>query len=180
MNNIVKRNPNYQIIQILSEQITEIGIPLLKNLNSGKISFSVFDSFTSNYIPTKEFSDNRGSMISDLTGSCRISMNTENSKQINTVMNILNANECTNTIIYPKNSMMKWHTNKDNPGKRIYITFSKTPGIFRYIDQKTNQIVDDYDYEGWTQREFFVNQETPLWHCVWASSIRFSFGFNIK
>lgn len=91
---------------------------------------------------------------------------------------ILGAKSNTNFMAYHPKSMMGWHTNSNLPGKRIYYTFSIKPAIFRYKDPKTGIIINDYDDIGWTCREFLIDKENPLWHCIWTEGIRFSFGFN--
>jgi len=85
--------------------------------------------------------------------------------------------ECTNHIVYPPMSIMKWHTNSNNPGLRTYYTYGVKESIFRYIDKNGN-IIDDYDNKGWTVRRFKVDQENLLWHTIWSEGTRFAFGFN--
>lgn len=96
------------------------------------------------------------------------------------VKELLGASEITNNIMYPKNSIMGWHTNSETPGQRIYINFSKTPGIFRYKHPDTGEIIDDYDNELWTGRKFIIDPDRLLWHTIWAPEKRFAFGFNKK
>lgn len=96
------------------------------------------------------------------------------------VKELLGADEITNNAMYPKNSIMKWHTNSKTPGQRIYINFSKTPGIFRYKHPETGEIIDDYDNELWTGRKFVIEPDRLLWHTIWAPENRFAFGFNKK
>jgi hypothetical protein len=101
-------------------------------------------------------------------------------ENIKKVMELLGADECTNTYYYCRKSAMGWHTNSNNPGKRTYITYSLEPAIFKYYNYETKQIEIDYDFKGWTQREFMVSveKEKMLWHCVYAPSMRFAYGFN--
>lgn len=94
------------------------------------------------------------------------------------VKELLDCDEVTNNIMYPAKSIMGWHTNSNTPGQRIYINFCKTPGIFRYKDPDTGEIIDDYDETPWTGRKFIIDSEKPLWHTIWAPERRFSFGFN--
>jgi hypothetical protein len=75
---------------------------------------------------------------------------------------------------------MGWHTNSKTPGQRIYINFSKTPGIFRYKHPDTGEIIDDYDNELWTGRKFIIDPDRLLWHTIWAPEKRFAFGFSKK
>lgn len=94
--------------------------------------------------------------------------------------NTVNAKTITNAIIYAPNSCMTWHTNSDDPGTRIYYSYTTKLSIFRYIDKTTGQIVDDIDNIGWTARRFDITDESnPLWHTIWTSGIRFSFGFKL-
>lgn len=93
---------------------------------------------------------------------------------------MIGASSSTNAIVYPKNSVMGWHTNSNNLGTRVYYTYTKKQGIFRYKDPETGLIVDDYDDEGWTCRSFLIQKDQPLWHTIWTEGIRFSFGFNIS
>lgn len=93
---------------------------------------------------------------------------------------ILKAKTITNAIIYGPNSYMTWHSNSDDPGTRIYYSYSNKLSIFRYIDKTTGQVVDDIDNAGWTAREFYISDESnPFWHTIWSSSLRFSFGFKL-
>jgi hypothetical protein len=96
------------------------------------------------------------------------------------VKELLGAADITNNIMYPKNTIMGWHTNSETPGQRIYINFSKTPGIFRYKHPDTGKIIDDCDNDLWTGRKFIIDPDRPLWHTIWAPEKRFSFGFNKK
>lgn len=84
----------------------------------------------------------------------------------------------TNAMVYPPHSFMQWHTNSDEEGERTYFVFTVRSGKFVYIDPDTGERKEDYDAVGWTQRVFNVDAKKPLWHCVWADGMRFSFGFN--
>jgi len=86
----------------------------------------------------------------------------------------------TNSIVYPPNSVMKWHTNADNIGIRRYFVFTAKPGIFRYQCPISGKIIDDEDNIGWTGRQFVISKKNPLWHTIWSPGVRFSFGFNFK
>jgi len=93
------------------------------------------------------------------------------------VKNILKAKSVTNSFVYSPMSAMYWHTNSNMLGTRIYYTFSLDKAVFKYKDPNTGQIHEDWDNIGWTAREFEITKEKPLWHCVWTSGRRFSFGF---
>ena len=92
----------------------------------------------------------------------------------------LNADSCTNAVVYGPESVMEWHTNSDNIGYRTYYTYTIGKGIFRYKDPESEQLVNSYDNAGWTVRRFKIDDELPLWHTVWAEKLRFAFGFNSK
>jgi len=94
------------------------------------------------------------------------------------VKKLLDADTINNNIMYPKNSIMGWHTNSKSPGERTYISFSKKPGIFRYKNPETGEIIDDYDNELWTGRRFVITEKPLFWHTIYAPERRFSFGFN--
>ena len=75
---------------------------------------------------------------------------------------------------------MGWHTNYDQPGHRLYITYSSenNKSFFRYRNRGENQIMTDYDDKGITIREFLVPYKKPyFWHCVGSECDRISFGF---
>ena len=81
---------------------------------------------------------------------------------------------------YPNKGYMGWHTNWNQPNKRLYITYASEDKIsfFRYF--KNGEIVTCYDNKGITIREFDI-PEPPnyFWHCVGSECDRYSFGFKI-
>lgn len=88
--------------------------------------------------------------------------------------------QTTNSMIYPANSMMSWHTNSDAPGKRRYYTWSAEGGsVFRYLDPETDQVVDEVEPPGWVVRAFTIPrpEEGYFWHAVYSPVLRYSFGF---
>ena len=87
----------------------------------------------------------------------------------------IGAQELTNSMIYLPNTIMKWHTNSDNPGTRRYYTFTKGDAWFAWVDNKGN-VQYDKDNMGWTIREF----EAPIWHSIYTSQLRFSFGLRMS
>ena len=92
---------------------------------------------------------------------------------------ILNASELTNAIMYRPMSEMPWHTDFENPGTRIYYTFTAGEAIFRYRES-SGKIIEDYDNAGWTVRMFKAGDtDELLWHSVWTEKPRFSFGFKL-
>lgn len=85
-------------------------------------------------------------------------------------------------FLYPKNGFMGWHTNSDNPCKRLYISIADEDGqsYFRYYDTLKKQIVTDYDSTDIILREFDVTNHKPyFWHCVYSKCNRLSIGFRI-
>ena len=77
---------------------------------------------------------------------------------------------------------MSWHTNREDPGVRIYFSYvQKEEGsFFRYQNPYTKEIITSFDKKGWHARKFFVHSEPKkyLWHCVKSVSNRFSLGFG--
>lgn len=99
-------------------------------------------------------------------------------KRIQAAKKLLNATRTTNAILYPPLSQMKWHTNSDIVGRRIYYTYTDGLAIFRYKDIN-GDIKEDVDNIGWTARSFEVGSDHLFWHSVWTENKRFAFGFNI-
>ena len=81
------------------------------------------------------------------------------------------AQDLTNSMIYLPETLMKWHTNSDNPGLRRYYTFTKGDAWFAWVDEEGN-VQYDKDNMGWTVREF----KAPVWHSIYTSQLRCSFG----
>jgi hypothetical protein len=170
---LIKTIPDDKIIKILAEEIKSFGIPFAKNIPNGIIDKSAFNYFK-NSIP-KTSDNTKASMDYGM-----YDMNRKKETSIKRVCDILGAKECTNTAYYTTNGCIDWHTNSDNLGKRVYIIFTSIPGIFRYKDPITKEIVDDKDFVGWTQREFIVDKTNLFWHCVYSPAPRFAYGFNVK
>jgi|TARA_B110000908_G_scaffold124810_1_gene146329 hypothetical protein len=82
---------------------------------------------------------------------------------------------------YPPTGYMGWHTNRNEPCKRLYLTWTNEAkkSFFRYI--KDEKVITDYDDKGLTSRIFEVTGEEPFfWHCVGSETDRLSFGFSIR
>jgi hypothetical protein len=81
---------------------------------------------------------------------------------------------CTAAIWYPPGGFMDWHTNSNNPGKRLYVSWSETgdSGMKWYRD---GEVIDDPDQPGWNARIF----DTPQWHMIYADCWRFSIGWKV-
>lgn len=170
---VTKKVPDQYIIECLTKELKEYAIDYCKSFPEGDVSKTAFDKI-------KHF--NFKSNIDLGFGDNLVHMDdrSKNSNHLKNVYNYLSADQETNTLFYPKNTCMFWHTNSNNEGKRIYINFGIGGGIFRYIHPETKEVIDDIDYEGWTQREFYVSKTQPLWHCVYAPRARYSYGFNVK
>ena len=83
------------------------------------------------------------------------------------------------SFYYPETGYMAWHTNSNEPCKRLYITHSDGESFFKYRDQD-GEIVTEYDEVGLSIREFIIPDTSErLWHCVGSNCNRFSFGFRI-
>jgi hypothetical protein len=80
-----------------------------------------------------------------------------------------------NCIAYPPKGGMDWHTNGNDPGMRIYVSWSENgdSGMMWY---KNNQILIDKDSPGFNIRQFL----TPCWHGVWSNCYRYSMGFKLN
>lgn len=89
----------------------------------------------------------------------------------------------TGNFLYLNSGYMEWHTNYDNIGDRIYITYclEDNKSFFRYYDYESGNIITDYDNKGVTIRKFTVTGSEPyFWHSVASKCDRISLGFNIK
>jgi len=85
------------------------------------------------------------------------------------------------SFYYPDTGYMGWHTNYQEPCKRLYIVYADMAGrsFFRY--QEKRKIITDFDDQGLTIREFDIPGTKPyFWHCVGSTCNRFSFGFRIE
>lgn len=84
-------------------------------------------------------------------------------------------------FMYQENGGMSWHTNRDQQGLRVYFSYAYKPNssYFRYQDPETQEIITDWDGEGWEARVFEISPERDFWHCVGTTSAkRFSAGFS--
>jgi hypothetical protein len=173
-----KKVPDKAVIDFLTKEIKEYALPFAKEYKPFNFTKMAFDSLK---IPSTLDNVERSGLV---TGTYQMDRTRREPETMNPnikgVIDHLKVDECTNLLYYAANSVMTWHTNSENPGKRIYILYTSRPGIFRYKDPYTGEIIDDYDYIGWTQREFIVHPEKLLWHCVYSPAPRFSYGFNVK
>lgn len=98
---------------------------------------------------------------------------------VKTAKELLKASLVTNACVYNPMSGMFWHTNSNSVGDRLYYTFGLDRSVFKYRDPKTGEIKESWDSCGWTARRFTIQKDAPLWHSVWTSGRRFSFGFML-
>tara|TARA_R110001599_G_scaffold60338_6_gene167698 strand:+ start:972 stop:1478 length:507 start_codon:yes stop_codon:yes gene_type:complete len=98
---------------------------------------------------------------------------------VRTAKELLKASDVTNACVYNPMSGMFWHTNSNLVGKRLYYTFGLDHSVFKYKDPQTGEEHESWDAVGWTCRTFDILDGTPLWHSVWTSGRRFSFGFML-
>ena len=85
------------------------------------------------------------------------------------------------SFYYPDTGYMGWHTNYQEPCKRLYMVYADMANrsFFRY--QEKRKIITDFDDKGLTIREFDIPGKKPyFWHCVGSTCNRFSFGFRIE
>lgn len=90
---------------------------------------------------------------------------------------MVGAREVKNHCLYLPQTVMPWHTNRDEPGKRTYYSMTLGRALFRWMDAKGQIHVDEDEPGGWTAREFDVSANYPMWHSIWTEKTRFSFGF---
>jgi hypothetical protein len=157
------------VIDVLSKFI-KANIPTASLVTDSRFSI---EDFNNQLIPDKNVNhtNNTASLV-------HLTRNAEH--LLEEAKNTLNAKAITNAIIYGPNSCMTWHTNSDDPGTRIYYSYTTKLSIFRYLDKTTGKVIDDIDNIGWTARRFDITDETnPLWHTIWTNGIRFSFGFKL-
>jgi len=89
--------------------------------------------------------------------------------------------EMSGSFYYPDTGYMGWHTNYQEPCKRLYMVYADMANrsFFRY--QEKRKIITDFDDKGLTVREFDIPGTKPyFWHCVGSTCNRFSFGFRIE
>jgi len=164
-------------IQKLIFELIYLNRDNFSNIESNDDSFEKFDKIP---IPKLSTAYDINSTLRGNIERKKFNFQINDNARIEEIKNFICADECTNALMYPKNTIMHWHTNADLIGTRAYIIYTKEPGIFRYQNPKTKEIVDDYDNVGFTGRLFPVGKtkEDLLWHTVWSPGKRFSFGFN--
>lgn len=86
--------------------------------------------------------------------------------------------EFSNTILYPDNGYMSWHTNSNSCGLRLYLNFSFGHGNeFRYLEDSL--VKTSHSPLGCTARVFNITKEPLFWHEVQTKSKMLSIGFKV-
>lgn len=89
---------------------------------------------------------------------------------------------CRNTgyFMYHKNGFMRWHTNSNEEGTRIYISYPFDDAEFKYMDPETKKthVIKENKLK-WQMKSFKITKSAPLWHSVSTSGLRLSIGYNI-
>ena len=80
----------------------------------------------------------------------------------------------TGCFVYPPGGGMGWHTNSNNAGIRIYLSWSETGDSGMGWLNEDGTVRLDYDSPGWNIRVFNV----PEWHCVFSNCWRCSIGMK--
>jgi len=77
----------------------------------------------------------------------------------------------------PKDGYLGWHI--DDPGGRIYISYSEGDSFFKWQNPYTKKITTSWDVPNrWSVRIFDFDEEKPMWHAVKAIDLRVSVGFK--
>jgi len=82
-------------------------------------------------------------------------------------------------VIYPASGYMSWHTNSDDFGHNVLLTWSENGnGFFRYQDPITKKIVTMQDKPGWNCKVGYFGKHTEpdklFWHCCSTDELRIS------
>ena len=77
----------------------------------------------------------------------------------------------------PEKGYLGWHI--DDPGGRIYISYSEGDSFFKWQNPYTKKITTSWDYpNAWSVRIFDFDEKNPMWHCVKAIDLRVSVGYK--
>lgn len=84
--------------------------------------------------------------------------------------------------IYPPKGFIGWHNNANAPGYNILFTWSETGnGWFKYLDQKTNQIVTIPDVKGWQCKMGYFGSyketEKLCYHAAYTDCLRITVAY---
>lgn len=162
----VKINPNSDVLLLLNKVIKNYE-PYKKLIDAGL----TWEDFIDQKIPNEDFVK--------VDSGFQLILREESKIYLQAAKQILGAAENTNHILYDAHSIMKWHTNSDMVGQRIYYTYTEGKAAFMYMNG--NERIIDYDDIGWTCRTFYLTgPEDPLWHTIYTEKERYSFGFWLK
>jgi len=83
------------------------------------------------------------------------------------------------SVIYPASGYMSWHTNANDFGYNVLLTWSENGnGFFRYQDPITKEIVTMHDKSGWNCKVGYYGKYTEpdklFWHCCSTDELRIS------
>lgn len=83
---------------------------------------------------------------------------------------------------YKPGGFMSWHTNSNDAGLRLYMSYADETGksFFRYQDPGTGKIETSDDVAGWQFRVFSVGPGSKFWHCVKSGTNRLSLGLRLN
>lgn len=93
-----------------------------------------------------------------------------------------NSAEPSGLFMYPPNAFCGWHTNSNNVGERLYLSWCLEGGksYFREVDPKTGKMHTRWEKQGWNVNRFSIDAQALRWHCVYSNTLRISMGFNIR
>lgn len=152
------------IANILNDELEHVN-SIFTPSNSGSDPISLIGSLDDSY----DIKGHNGNVIA---------LNRE--QQIDKIRQILGCRRVTNSILYPENGYMGWHTNSNAKGDRIYIIYNYGMSVFAYVDPDTKETVFEIEPVGeWFARRFTIPKDKLLWHAVGSSSGRISYGFYV-
>ena len=83
---------------------------------------------------------------------------------------------------YPKGGFVGWHTNYDASAYQVLFTWSTGKGFFRYLDNKTGELVTHQDVAGWQARHYYFGPESEpnnhCWHSAYAGGDRLTLAYK--
>ena len=83
---------------------------------------------------------------------------------------------------YPKGGFVGWHTNYDASAYQVLFTWSTGKGFFRYLDNKTGELVTHQDVAGWQARHYYFGPESEphnhCWHSAYAGGDRITLAYK--
>lgn len=83
---------------------------------------------------------------------------------------------------YAPGGYVGWHTNYDANAYQILFTWSDGNGFFRYLDNKTGEIITIPDVKGWQCRHYYFGSdkepENLCWHSAYAGGERITLAYK--